>query len=502
MNKQILILISTIFALIISATQAEVVIAGWDSWGDSITNSTASVIETGFSASLATAAGDWTRTSSGSTDLTFGVTSGALSSTDTATGALITKVLDAEGNLSYLQFTVTNDGTAEYELTGFHFDMQRQYSTSPRYYKVDVVSGSDITAGNLVNDQYLTATNPLDLDYADFDISLSNLTDNVLAAGESATFRLTITGGNDSARTFVDNIAITASPVYTGPIGPVIAGWDSWGDSITNSTASIIETGFSASLTQSAGDWTRTDSGSTDLTFGTEDGAGSSTNLVTGGLFTTVLDSEGNQSYLDFTVTNNSASNCTLKSFSFDMQRQYGTSPRYYRVDVVSGSDITVTNLVNDQYLIDTNPLDQNYADFDISLLTLDDHVLAPGESATFRLKITGGNDSARTFIDNVAIVAITETEPVTESAEIIAISPISASVVKLAINTSAPQLFYLKAASELTTNTVWSAVGQSTNGLAPFVETNLSYSTVSGTNIVIYVEADQDKKFFSIGEQ
>ena len=205
---------TTVALLLLAGTigYGDIIIAGWDSWGSSISATPASVFATDISASLSTIAGDWTRVSSGSTDLSFGNVPGAASSTDAATGALATQVLDASGNLSYLQFTITNNGSSDYTLNGFSFDMQRQYSTSPRYYKVDVVSGSDITTGNLINDQYLTATNPLEQDYADFDISLSALADNTLAAGESAIFRLTITGGNDSARAFIDNVAITAIP--------------------------------------------------------------------------------------------------------------------------------------------------------------------------------------------------------------------------------------------------------------------------------------------------
>lgn len=199
----------TIVTLLINIIgHADTVVAGWDSWASSVNDSPTTVLSSDFSASLSTVVGDWVRLSSGSTDLSFGSVSGAATSIDAATGALATQVLDQ----SYLQFTITNTGTGNYTLSGFHFDLQRQYSTSPRYYKVDVVSGSDITAGTLVNDQYLTATNPLEQDYADFDISLSSLEDNVLTTGESAIFRLTISGGNDSARTFIDNVAVTAVP--------------------------------------------------------------------------------------------------------------------------------------------------------------------------------------------------------------------------------------------------------------------------------------------------
>ncbi|QHI69383.1 hypothetical protein [Tichowtungia aerotolerans] len=100
---------------------------------------------------------------------------------------------------------------------------------------------------------------------------------------------------------------------------------------------------------------------------------------------------------------------------------------------------------------------------------------------------------------DQLVFSKFVETIPEPDTAEFMGISSASSTVMKLEVNSNNPELFYLKTAQELTTNTAWSVVGQSTNGLDPFIETNLSYSTASGSNIIIYVKADQDQKFFSL---
>lgn len=92
--------------------------------------------------------------------------------------------------------------------------------------------------------------------------------------------------------------------------------------------------------------------------------------------------------------------------------------------------------------------------------------------------------------------------EPDTASAAILDITPFSDTVMKLTVSSDNPGICYPKTASALTTNTVWSSVGHSTNGLAPFAVTNLGHSAASGTNFIIYVEADADQKFFDIGAE
>ncbi len=93
------------------------------------------------------------------------------------------------------------------------------------------------------------------------------------------------------------------------------------------------------------------------------------------------------------------------------------------------------------------------------------------------------------------------KTPPTEAYAEILSIEPVSASVVKLLVRADYPELCYPKSKTSLPVGT-WDSVGHSTNGVAPFEVTNLTYSATSGSDFVIYVEATQNKKFFKIGAE
>ena len=86
-------------------------------------------------------------------------------------------------------------------------------------------------------------------------------------------------------------------------------------------------------------------------------------------------------------------------------------------------------------------------------------------------------------------------------SATILSIAPFSNSVMELVVSSDRPSACYPKSSDELSMDAVWGSVSHSTNGVDPFVVTNLDYSTASGTNFVIYIEAaDPGKKFIKIG--
>ena len=91
--------------------------------------------------------------------------------------------------------------------------------------------------------------------------------------------------------------------------------------------------------------------------------------------------------------------------------------------------------------------------------------------------------------------------EPNTESGsvELLSIAAFSNNVMELLVSSDNPSVFYPEVATNLTAGTVWSSVGHSIDGAAPFEVTNLSYSATSEGNYLIYVEADQDQKFFRI---
>jgi hypothetical protein len=93
--------------------------------------------------------------------------------------------------------------------------------------------------------------------------------------------------------------------------------------------------------------------------------------------------------------------------------------------------------------------------------------------------------------------VPLTTTGPLVSS--IVGLDFVSDGLVKLVIYSSSPAENYPLVSSNLVHDD-WQTVAHSDNELNDFVATNLSYSTVSGTNRVIYLQADTAQKFFGIG--
>ncbi|MEN8255356.1 MAG: hypothetical protein ABFR33_07795, partial [Verrucomicrobiota bacterium] len=99
------------------------------------------------------------------------------------------------------------------------------------------------------------------------------------------------------------------------------------------------------------------------------------------------------------------------------------------------------------------------------------------------------GEDLAHTF-----------TVELVDPASIAEWSAVSNDVMKMVVDAPGPASRYHPEASTNLVEGGWARVPHSTNGLPPFVETNLSYSTAEGTNEVIYVETDATSaEFFKI---
>ncbi|MFN3165794.1 MAG: PEP-CTERM sorting domain-containing protein [Phycisphaeraceae bacterium] len=188
-------------------TEPGVVLAGWDTWSSG--SEAASVTNFGVTGN-ASEIGDWRESDrAASNDGTFGSEAGA----STATGAASTGTyIGITGDGAY-DFTITA-GNAPIALEGFHFDAQRKRANSPENWAVEVVAG-DISLGAVGNgtlDDVLGGIGPSD--HVDLDLSLALLADNVLDPGQSATFRISFTGGNPTnsdQRTYLDNVAITGN---------------------------------------------------------------------------------------------------------------------------------------------------------------------------------------------------------------------------------------------------------------------------------------------------
>ena len=94
------------------------------------------------------------------------------------------------------------------------------------------------------------------------------------------------------------------------------------------------------------------------------------------------------------------------------------------------------------------------------------------------------------------------EIPPATATAEILSIEPFSDTIMKLVVSADHPALCYPKSAAALTMNTTWGGIAHSANGVDGFITTNLDYSTASGIDFAIYIEAGQDKNFIKIGAE
>ena len=98
-------------------------------------------------------------------------------------------------------------------------------------------------------------------------------------------------------------------------------------------------------------------------------------------------------------------------------------------------------------------------------------------------------------------VVASASTGVVSVSSSIFSLMPVDGGLVKMVVNSSSPSDSYPKTATNLVSGG-WGSVAHSDDGVNAFVITNLSYSTASGSNQVIYLQADTPAKFFGIGGQ
>lgn len=182
-------------------------VVGWETWSSGSENAT---ITNGDATGVATeTGGDWREQSeAASTDGTFGTLAGAAVNTSG------THIGVTTGSGSY-DFTVTA-GTNGLVLETFHFDAQRKRNGSPENWVVLTQDGAITTGIQLGNGTLSTLGTGGPSDHADFDLDLTGLADNTLDPGESATFRISFSGGNPfntDQKTFLDNVAISGTSV-------------------------------------------------------------------------------------------------------------------------------------------------------------------------------------------------------------------------------------------------------------------------------------------------
>lgn len=234
MRKRYLILAAVAAMLLPQTANADIIIAGWDTW-DSTTAPSSSVTAGGFTASATASAstGNWSISDStgdpgrgSSVDTTWGTFVDAASPASSVTDVGTANFTVTNGRPSAeVTFTITNNSAADYDLNNFHMDVVAFRPNAPRTYSLNVLSG-DITNGtvfasagapdnsNSTNDiTHLGGALGTGHDvHDDLDISLAGLADNTLAIGESAVFQIAFSNGTGSGgghHLFLDNVAFS-----------------------------------------------------------------------------------------------------------------------------------------------------------------------------------------------------------------------------------------------------------------------------------------------------
>lgn len=198
-------------------------IAGWDTWNNG-TSPTASVTAAGVSGSAVTTSeglnwhiGDGRGASA---DGDWGTFEGPPTASTVAGDGVTGENLELSNAIfeGTITFTITNNGTSDLELDGFHFDAYAFRPKAARTYELSV-SGGDITNGVIYTsaDDEITSVNGAwdNLAHDDISHSLLGLADNILEVGGTVDFLLTFSGGEGDGSgghdLWVDNVAITGS---------------------------------------------------------------------------------------------------------------------------------------------------------------------------------------------------------------------------------------------------------------------------------------------------
>lgn len=181
----------------------------------------------------------------------------------------------------------------------------------------------------------------------------------------------------------------------------ILAGWDTWSN---GANANELETGFTATF--SGGGGTNGGLGSNDGTFGTVTGA-DDTNLNT-----LLIRNNGSAVSAQFTLTNNTGQDYNITGLHFDFGAR-SSGPDSFTVTYLSGGLGPANTLIDTVTDLPNPSSTPTFADFDYTLSTsLSDIVLGDGESATFEIKVTNGNSSTSSALDNLAFQGAVVPEP------------------------------------------------------------------------------------------
>jgi hypothetical protein len=187
---------------------------------------------------------------------------------------------------------------------------------------------------------------------------------------------------------------------------PLLAGWERGNQyavptKVRTNFSGTAEWGVHNGTAAWATEWSRW---SNDGTFGSlVEGA-----QLSQGAYLLLTTSTGTtNSYLRFTVTNESSEEYALTYLCFDAWRAYN-SMNTYSVSIVGG-DFASTNNFSSGFFTRFESLPAegggNYEDVDISLAALENNILAPEESVTFELSFNAATAGGQFYVDNVAVL-------------------------------------------------------------------------------------------------
>ncbi len=329
-------------------------------------------------------AGTSTTDTGGSDDGTYG---------SFGSGAMITPASFQLKNSVQLTLTLVNNTADNLVIDAIRFDFVRRWNGSPADLLVTYDSG-DLGAGPVSLFQTTNiATTAFDSgDYPDYDVLLSgNLADTQLAPGETAVFSILANNASGTAKSMLDNLALTGSAVAPLPKVPLL-GWTSGLGSPDVSTSLV-----SAIVSVAGFGGVNSVQGSTDGSYGSAEGTASDT----GGSFE-LFDGDS----LAIAVTNQFAGTLRIDHVNLDFNRRLTGSPTDVSVAYESGDlndGATALNALMGQGVVASNLAD--YADLNCELRCyLTDIELDQGESALFRVNVSGASGTDAAYVDNIGL--------------------------------------------------------------------------------------------------
>lgn len=183
-------------------------LVAWDQWTSSPVPAT---VSNGLAGIASAAEGSWApQFRGGSADGTFGSLNATIAAADSTVGSSsdfhYTGYRSGGSGTRSLDFVLTENAGTGVNLGQFHFDIVSRGGSGAETWTLEVLEGGALTPGTLASG---TIEASFDTNYlSNIDVPLGERVDSRLDAGESATFRLTLSTP-DNRSVDIDNVGIT-----------------------------------------------------------------------------------------------------------------------------------------------------------------------------------------------------------------------------------------------------------------------------------------------------